>query len=150
MKQRIGSYDVELLTADEVSHSMAHAFDAYLRERYRGIDYLEFTANGGGAATYTFQGPETGYVWSLKMVSVVLSASGSVLVFPGSSTGVAPLAAGAAQSIAGQFWFVTTWGSDSAIIKQGRAVTIQTSSTGGLGNLRIMAEQVPAEMIGKL
>jgi hypothetical protein len=72
---------IDLLTKSELDDSMGHHFNAAIRDLLRGVDYLQYSGNGNGTGTFSVPyAPESGYSWSLKLVSVQLSAAGVLSV----------------------------------------------------------------------
>lgn len=153
MKQSLGPLGmVDILTDSELKESLGHNFSRMMREWYRGVDYLGFAGQGNGSSQITIPGPGSGYSWSLKLASVQLSATGTLSVYPSDNLLVAPI--GVASAVAQNnftttFEAVVTWSSNQAVIKDGRNLTL---FVGGavIANWRLLVQQVPTEMQGKL
>jgi|ERR1700683_1378852 len=65
---------LDLLTKGELDDSMGHHFNAAIRDLLRGVDYLQFAGIAGGVNTFSIPyTPESGYSWSLKLVTAQLS-----------------------------------------------------------------------------
>jgi hypothetical protein len=141
---------LDILTKSELDLSMGHHFDAAIRDLLRGVDFVSFSGQGNGTGTFTIPyNAESGYTWSVKLVSAQLSAAGELSIYPASSNTVAPLKTVAAVANGTLFEAVATWGSNQAVLKDGRQITLY-SATAVINNYLLMAEQVPTEMQGKL
>lgn len=149
MRQKISTYVLDLLTPGEHRENMEHAFSTHLRELYRGIDYPSFAGIGNGTGTLQISGPESGYAWELRLLSVQLSAVSPISLYPGESITVAPIGTATSQVNGTNNEAVIPWASKAVIIKDPRVLTIYAGAATIL-NYRITAKVVPAEMIGKL
>ena len=125
------------------------------RESMRGKKRMELAIPVTPPATSVFvgqqlgqntgNGPEEGYIWSLRMVSIVLAGTGTLTVYKGSSSGDTrrPLwATGTGQPVQ-----VATWSSDQARIRHGEGIYIVGSAN--LTAVFVSAWQVPAEREGE-
>jgi hypothetical protein len=150
MKQDLGPLGViDLLTDSELRQSLGHHFSAQVREWYRGVDYLGFY--GQGPVTQVLvAGPDSGYCWSLKQVSVQLSAAGTLSVYPGEVTTVAPLGVGASVTNGSNFEVWLTWTSNVVVLKDQRSLTLWAGGTVNILSWRVLVKQVPQEQQGKL
>jgi hypothetical protein len=99
-KQDMGPLgSVDLLTNKELHDTMGHHLDHYLREKYKGVDYMGLAGPGNGTNTITLPGPDQGYAWSYKEISVQLApVSTSALATVYSAVGSRPNPVGS-QSI---------------------------------------------------
>ena len=144
-------------TADDIADAVA------LRQAQARADIQQFTAEkpieltipvqpasatffigpNQPAATPT---PQEGYVWSLKMLSVNLSATGTMNIYKSSSSGDTrrPLCPTQASNTVQSF----TWSSDAARIKHGEGIYIMVSTT--ITGVYLHAWEVPAEKVAKL
>jgi hypothetical protein len=150
MRQQLtaGGY-LDFLTKDELKESLGHSFDHAIRDLYRGIDYLQYVGQGNGTGLLTLPyAPESGYSWSIKLLSAQLSAAGVLSVYPSSSPNVAPIAVITAVTNGPNIEAVATFSSNSAVVKDSAGITFFSASN--ILTYRIMVEQVPTEMQGKL
>src|SRR3984957_7924549 len=76
MKQHLHSHlaPIDVLTRVELEETMTSKMDTYIRDLYRGVSYHEENGNGDGALKIAIQGPESGYAWSVKIVSAQMTA----------------------------------------------------------------------------
>ena len=128
-----------------MDESLSKGFEQAERARVRGIDYMEINDNANSATSYTFPGPDSGYAWSIKIASAVLSAAATLNVYAGSST-TAPIGS---VTLAGAGPAIITWTSNIAIVRDGRQILL-VATAGSIGAVKLIAKQVPNEMIGKL
>ena len=148
MKQSLGPIgDVDMLTSQELHDSLGHHFSAFVREAARGVDYLGFFASPN-AGTVQVPGPDSGYVWSLKLVSAQLSAAGALSVYPGENNAVAPYGASLSTVNGANNEVVMTFTSNVVVIKDQRSLFL--ASGVNILSYRILVKQVPAEMQAKL
>jgi hypothetical protein len=149
VKQNMGPLgDIDLLTDSELRASLGHHFDHVIRDWYRGIDYIGVAGVGNGTNTITIPGSDQGYTWSVKLISAQLASAGELSAYPGDTSAVAPI--GTTMSIANgaNNDAVLTYSSNQVVLKDGRNITLLGSAV--ILNWRIMVEQVPTEMQGKL
>lgn len=150
MKQQLsaGGY-LDLLTKDEITESMGHNFDAAIRDLLRGVDYLMFTGVGNGTGLFTIPySPEQGYCWSIKLLSVQLSASSNVSAYLGSTNTVAPIGNGNGFTNTNNE-AIMTWSANQVVLKDSRQITL-FASLANITNYLLAVKQVPTEMQGKL
>ena len=149
MKQDLGPLgNVDMLTASELREELGHRFSTFIREWYRGEDYLSFFGTPN-TTTVTIPGPDSGYVWSLKLAAAQLSAAGALSVYPGEVTTVAPLGIASSVVNGGNNEAFITWTSNVVVLKDQRSLTLFAGSQTIL-SYRVNVKQVPAEMQGKL
>lgn len=141
---------VDLLTRLEMEEITHKGMSDFVQQLYRGVDWIEWNGDAGGATTFTIPfGPDSGYAWSLKLISVVLAGTGNVSVFLGENTNFAPIAGGAATEMANSTYvYLETYGSNCAVFKDSKLITLTADAD--MSSIKILAKQVPAEMIGKL
>jgi hypothetical protein len=141
---------LEIPSKQELSEAVGHHFSDFIRDFYRGVDYIEIQGNASGSSTFTTVSiGDSGYAWSVRLISVQCSAAAQISVYPGENTNVAPIAT-EATTLNGSnneavFWF----SNESAVYKDQRVFTI-LASAGNILTYRIKAKQVPVEMQGKL
>lgn len=140
---------IDVLTRLEMEQIQRKSLDDFFHQEYLGVSYKEYNDNGGGLAQYGISGPDSGYAWSLKLVSVVLSAAGNLAVFLGDNTQTAPVAGGPSVVMGGLNVANITFTSNSVIVQDNRSLTL-LAVTGTIGAIKIIAKQVPAEMVAKL
>lgn len=142
-----GLAPIDVLTRIELEESLSKGFEQAERARVRGIDYMEVNTNGNNAATLALNGPESGYAWSLKLISAVLSAAATLSVYLGEAPqATAPIGV---VTLSGAGAAIVTYTSNIIIVRDARQITL-VSSAGGIGAVKLIARQVPDEMIGKL
>jgi hypothetical protein len=173
--QRIHSQfaPIDVLTRDELAHEMTTHMDAFLRERYRGLEIQRFprimvTATAATQALTASNdetpiGPEQGDVWMVRRVIVkgfALADAAKYILFRGSTpsditngyTGFT-LLEGFAASAAGQSVGIGYYpGTKSVFLQPGEQIYAQVLSA-TIGNQYILegeAIRVPAEMKGKV
>jgi hypothetical protein len=131
---------------------LRETWDAHERARQRAKKRIEITVPIQPAATSVFvgqatgnntaNGPEEGYVWSLKLVGITLAGTGTLTVYKASASGDVrrPLwATGTGMPVQ-----VATWSSDQARIRHGEGIYVVGSAN--LTSVYLAAWEVPAEM----
>lgn len=149
MRQRIGSYVLDLLTPDEHKSHLKDVFSAHLRELFRGVDYPMVAGNGSGTGVQSIEGPTSGYAWEFRSLALQLSAASPVSVYLGESTASPPIAVASSVANGAANEVVITWPSKAVVLKDSRSITV-SAGAGNILNYRLIVKQVPAEMIGKL
>lgn len=164
---------IDVLTRDELAAEMTTHMDAYLRDRYRGLEIQEFprvivTATAATLQLFTNNdmtpiGPEQGDLWMVRRVIVkgfALADAAKYILFAGSTpsdlgsgyTGQY-LLEGFAASGGGQSVGIGYYPGTKAIFLQpGKQIYAQVSAA-TIGNQYILegtAIRVPAEMKGKI
>lgn len=137
---------IDVLTRVDLESMRYQWLEEATRTRLRGIDYIEQNGNGQAAALVTIPGPDMGYAWSVKIVSAVLTAAATLSVYLGDNINVAPIAQ---QTLTGAGAVITTYTSNIVVIRDARVITL-SASAGGINAWKVMAKQVPNEMVGKL
>jgi hypothetical protein len=97
-KQRIHDHlgTLEIATPDDINEVLSHRFDAYLRDRYRTIKIMKLpiiTAQAAAAGNLTLTnpsqqpwcGPDSGFMWALRRVTVT-SSGGYIQAVAGASS----------------------------------------------------------------
>jgi len=135
--------EVDLLTKGELDQSLSEA-QASWHARAAGTDFITRTQIGVDESSLQLPGPESGWAWSVKMVSAALSAAAVLSVWWDAQMTL-PAAPPAASATSG----VISWGSDSLVLKPGRALYASTS-TGTITSVLVAAWQIPAERLGLL
>jgi hypothetical protein len=154
VKQSIGPLgEIDVLTDKELRESLGHHFSAEIKEWYRGVDFLSFAGPANGASSVQIPGPDQGYTWSVKLLSVIgNSSSADTVAVALKDTGTSSIVGVSVPTITAQnFPSVFMWSSNQLVIKDGRAITV----TGLFGHTTfdsylLMVEQVPTVMQGKL
>jgi hypothetical protein len=141
---------IDVLTRMELEETLTKHNDMLVRDIFRGVGYHETNGNGDSAAIVTVQGPESGYAWSIKIVSAQLTLTSDVLtVFLGDNTNSAPIATiTPVTGLGGLFFSIGTFTSNTVVLKDARSITLASNS--GILAYKIIAKQVPAEMVAKL
>ncbi len=143
-----GGRPLEIPTADETAAAVSDrmmAFyreqraieDARDRERAKGMKRMEILVPVSPAANNIFigqtvtanegNGPELGYVWSVRMVSITLSGTGTLTVYKSSSS--ADTRRPVWYSGTGQPVQVALWSSDQLRLRPGEGLYIVGSTT---------------------
>jgi hypothetical protein len=149
MQQRLAAGGLlDLLTKDELDTCMGHNFDAAIRDIYRGVDYLSFrgTPNAGPSYTIPYV-PESGYCWSVRMISMRTNGNSSLgEAFLGETTtfcvGIVTLTGINSDAV---FQF----SSNQLVIKDSQPLTLFSPASLILA-YQVWVKQVPIEMQGKL
>ena len=148
-KQELGPLgSVDLLTNSELKESLGHSMSHQIRETLRGIDYMGTAGPGNGTGLITVPCADSGYAWSVRLVSAQLAAAGTLSIYPGDTNTVAPVGNVVAIPNGTLFECVYLWSNQALVLKDARNLTLFSSVT--ILNYRILARQVPAEMQGKL
>jgi hypothetical protein len=67
---------IDVLTRAELDSTLTHRFDAFIRDWYRGEDYIEINGTQpAGSGDALLPGPESGFAWSLKLASAIADGS---------------------------------------------------------------------------
>jgi hypothetical protein len=152
---------IDLLTRLELEQTLDTRFDAFTRDFYRGKSFIEINGNGNGVLTQiTIPGPDSGYSWSLRMLSVNIAGTAQAFVVACAGDTITTSAA-FASGLTGGFAFpslnyngvIFPFSSNQVIIKDQRSVTIAAALAGSgaiITNYKLIAQQVPTEMEGKL
>jgi hypothetical protein len=139
---------------DALPERLTAQAQAELREQARGIKYMRQVYDlPGDTGNATLTGPEQGFAWDLKLVSVTMSDVDSLAVYVGESAGARLIGysnPGTATASAGQPLQVVKWSSHQVVIHPTESIYIETSGTADLVLCMIGAVQVPAEMLGKI
>ena len=143
-----GGAPLEIPTADEVADAVDGRMQAFYREqraiedareraRARGMKRMEILVPVSPAANNIFigqavtanegNGPEQGYVWSVRMVSITLSGTGTLTVYKSSSS--ADTRRPVWYSGTGQPVQVALWSSDQLRLRSGEGLYIVGSTT---------------------
>src|SRR5260370_34231387 len=83
---------IDILTRLELESTLNTRFDSFIRDWYRGEQYIEQNGSCNGVTQFTIPGPDSGYAWSVKLVSVVVSAAATINFYAGDNTNNAPIA----------------------------------------------------------
>jgi hypothetical protein len=143
---------LDFLTNEELKSTMGHSLDATIAKWYRGVDYLSFINLVPAPAIGPFTIPQTaesGYCWSVKLVSFQLSAGATgVSLYVGSSNSPPPVAVG---TVGTNNEVVFTFSANQLVMKDSQNLTVQAYG-GGVQVLgwHLRVKQVPVEMQGKL
>jgi hypothetical protein len=163
---------IDVLTREELAHEMTTHMDAFLRERYRGLEIQRFpsitvTATAATQNIFTSNdmtpiGPEQGDLWMVRRVIVkgfLLTDTAKYILFRGSSPSDAgqytgrQLLEGFAAAGAGQAVGIGYYpGTKSIFLQPGEQIYAQvlTATVGNQYLLEGEAIRVPAEMKGKI
>lgn len=155
---------VDLLTKPELDASLKAGSDAEWAQRARGIKRLRFRIFPGAAlstsAGYVYNvTPNQGYVWSLRLIAVSLSAGVAVNAnfYLGtdtnsgltSTTGLIPLA-GTSQTGAAGGVVSATWGKGGAWVDPGEFPVVWASGTATLAAVYMTVVETPQELAWKV
>ena len=137
---------IDILTRLDLEQTLNTKFDAFIRDWYRGESYIEQNLNGQGLASITIPGPDSGYMWSVKLVSAVCTAAATVNFYNSDNINTAPVAT-VVLTAAGPA--IAQFSTNCVTIKDQRPFLV-TVSAGAIGAVKLTAKQVPTEMEGKL
>jgi hypothetical protein len=146
-----GEY-LDIPSQKEMSDAVGHNFDNFIRDLYRGVDYVQFWEYAPAGTTTSLTLPDImpqGYAWSFKLISVQLSAAGTFAVYPAENANVPSMGvSNPSVSVGGNNEAIIYWSSNQAVLKDQRRITI-VSTAGNILAWRVLALQVPTEMQGK-
>ena len=149
---------VDVPTSAEVTQTIQQAWrdqaDAQQRAEARGIKAIRLSAPGSSPAAktlYIANGPEPGYLWSVRLLSVQLASADTVLAYITSSapgTGATPqrLIANMSTSSANQ---VVTFTSASCLLNPAESVYLAAAAQ-NITAYFLAGWEVPAEMAYKI
>jgi len=122
--------------------------DARARERYRGLKRMELYLSPPASSATWFTGSlvDEGYVWSLRLASFAVSASGTFIVYRASADKDTRRPIG--QDATAGTTHIATWSSDQARLRHGDGLYL-VPSTGNVTGVFISAWQLPAEREGE-
>lgn len=143
--------EIDLVTPKELGEGLdelrGHIDDVW-RERAKGAKFTRrrFTPPAGTTTSAVLEGigPRPGYVWVLKMVLCVLSASDTLTVYDDGAGAFAPIAPVSAASVTPG----VTWSSDQVLINADDKLFIATGGTGNIVKVRVHAVEIIAEREG--
>lgn len=139
---------IDILTRLEMEQVQRKGMEAFFHQEALGVSYKEINGNAQGQASVTIDGPDSGYAWSLKLVSAVLSSSTDVLgIYLGDSTNTAPIGSVPANTLGSTFPAITTFTSNVVIVQDQRSITLLSAA---INAYKIIVKQVPGEMVVKL
>lgn len=136
---------IDVLTRLEMETVLHKGMENFFHQEYLGVSYREFNDNANNVSQYAVDvSPDSGYAWSLKMVSAILSAAGSLAAFLGDNTLTAPIGGGATAVMGGLNVVNITFTSNVVVMSDQRAITLLAS-----GNSQPVPSQpaVPASTV---
>jgi hypothetical protein len=147
-----GGAKLEIPNRKEIREELAASLDERERSRARGFKPIRVALPGPTPAggTLYIPGPESGYIWNLKLVSVQLATNGSCLVYINSSApvgGAVPLRLIANMNTATTSAYVTTYSSSQVLLLPDEGIYL--NATQNLNSVFLAAAEVPAEMVFK-
>lgn len=164
-----GGSPIDIPSVDEIGAEMDARMAAFYeqqreiasareRERLRGLKRIEIFIPLTGVSTvfigqYTNagmgNGPEQGYVWSIRLVSMVLASAGTMTIYKSSSDKDTRRPLFAPPQIAATTGTiqVATWSSDQARIRFGEGLYI--TATQNINSVYMAAWELPAEREGE-
>jgi hypothetical protein len=144
---------VEIPNQEEIGRVVGDTWDQRERTAARGVKWMDFAIPiQPAAASFLVPGPEEGYAWSGKILSVTTSAAATIACYKASSTGqtarplAQPVATVAVNSVN---IAVFTWSSNQGFLQHGQSIYVQTS-TGNLVTVYLAAEEAIAEQAYKI
>ncbi len=140
-------------TEQIVGSAVRGHFDAQERQRARGVKLIRASAPGPLPLASTLlipNGPESGYIWSLRLLSVQLASAGTCLAYitssaPGTSATPQRLVANFSTSSTSQ---VITFPTAAAMLYQSEGLYLSASQN--ITAWFLAGWEVPAEMEYKL
>jgi hypothetical protein len=163
MKQDLGPLGmIDLLTDKELRESLGHHFDSIQRDWVRGIKLIRLPigvgqsdGDGNQIAPVIIPGPQSGYVWDLKRITV----SGPA-IYTSTSSAFLNLYRGATQEDILDATFMagltvsnaTTWPKLALTFFGGESLAFTGGNFGVSSEFYVNGQvlEVPAEMVGKL
>ncbi len=147
-----GGAKVEIPQRDEIRDDMRGAIAERDRQHARGFKPMRVSGPGPSPAAstlYIAYGPESGYLWNLKLISVQLASAGTVLAYitsgaPGAGSTPQRLIANMSTSNVNQ---VVTFSSSQVMLLPDESVYL--SATQNISAWFLAAAEVPAEMAWK-
>ena len=138
---------------DDLHAGIKEQFDAIERSKARGVKVVRISSPGPSPAAqsvYTGLGPESGYIWALRLLSVQLASAGTALAYvtssaPGTSATPQRLAANMSTSNANQ---VSLFAKGQLMLYPDEALWI--NATQNITAWFMAGWEVPAEMEFKL
>lgn len=141
---------LDIPSKEELSEAMGHSFSANMRSWLEGIDYVQYAGVANGANTFTIpESPESGYTWSVKLISAQLSGEGQLSMYLSENNAVAPIGTIYAAPNGSLYECVATWSANQVVMKDNRTITLYCAAANIL-NYRIHVKAVPTQMQGKL
>lgn len=140
---------IDILTRLEMEQVQRKGMEAFFHQEALGVSYKEYNDNADGVAKFSIDGPDSGYAWSLKLVSFVTAAADDVAIFLGDNTNTAPIGGTTTAKIGGIFAGVVTFTSNVVIVQDNRVITL-LADTSTISAVKVIAKQVPGEMVVKL
>jgi hypothetical protein len=151
-----GGLHVEIPNREEIRTDVASVMDERQRVAARGFKPVRYAQPGNGTLTQFFGnfGPEQGYVWNLKLLSVQLASSGTVLAYLASSapsTGATPARLIANFGNVAGLGLVEKWSSSQIIMQPGEGIYLVALGSGAnISEVFLAAAEMPAEMVFKV
>ena len=147
-----GGAKFEIPNRKEIREDLAASLDEREQSRARGFKPIRIALPGPTPAVGTLYspGPESGYVWNLKLISVQLAAAGTALVYINSSApvgGAVPLRLIANLNTATTTSYVTTFSSSQILLMPDEGIYVNASQN--LSAVFMTAAETPAEMVFK-
>lgn len=149
-----GGMTVEIPDRHEIGAQFREELDARQLSRARGFKPIRMAVPGNGTLTqFVPNGPEQGYVWNLKLLTVQLAATGTVQAFLASSapaTGSLPARLITDFGVTGTSQ-VEKWSSSQVLLMPGEGLYLSVTGSGAnLNEIFYTAVEAPAEMVYKL
>ena len=145
-----GGMHLEVPNREENRADVMSVMDPRERDRARGFKPIRIALPGPtpAAGTLYIPGPESGYIWNLKLVSVQLATNGTALIYINSSapsTSAVPLRLIANMNEATTSAYVTTYSSSQVLLMPDEGIYV--NATQNLNSVFLAAAEVPAEMV---
>lgn len=151
-----GGMHLEVPNREENREDVARVMDERQLVQARGFKPIRVAEPGNGTLTQFLgnYGPEQGYVWNLKLISVQLASTGTVLAYLATS---APSTGATPARLIGNFGNVTgtglveKWSSSQIIMQPGEGIYLVSTGAGAnLNSIFVAAAEMPAEMVFKV
>jgi hypothetical protein len=163
VKQDLGPLgQIDLLTSGELKEAIGHRLDSYVRDWVRGIKVIRLpvtygeTDSGGNILPVVIPGPESGYVWDVRRITVtgpgIYGGAGGVFVnlYRG-NTAADNVDTNLLANLTGQSG-ATIFPKLSVTLFPGEGLVISGGNGGDSDPFYVTGQvtEVPAEMVGKL
>lgn len=144
--------EIDLLSKDELDQSLGQHFARTQTARGWGVKPIRkqaATTTIGTATAFAIQGPEQGYLWSLRLLGMSLSSAQSVQAWRAGDNGTTVPANGLLGNMASASFGSLTWSKGQALLTGGEWLAL---SAGGntIVSYLLVAVEVPEQLAWKV